>query len=284
MVLESIYSLYSYLSSPLGSTLDSWPYKLTETKKFSLDVVLSVLAYNWLFITHFIVPAIKQNTPYTYGGFVSLVKYSYKHLKYQGPSIWSCFTVLCLYIWEFIIMSASFGFGCWVYFLHHSWKDIQSNTKKGWSMFSEEMMPTLYEDTALATKTVTEDFLRGGLPHIMPDLRAGSKRVAKDIVNGYITVAKEIGPQIMFDAVSGTTRHLAKGMILASCRVCKDASKSLAIEGRKKVEKIRRNSWAYFSSDDAGDESVASPVAGPTIKPRRRHSWANIFQTLDEVH
>ena len=87
-----------------------------------------------------------------------------------------------------------------------------------------------------------------------------------------------------FDAVSGTTRHLAKGMILASCRVCKDASKSLAIEGRKKVEKIRRNSWAYFSSDDAGDESVASPVAGPTIKPRRRHSWANIFQTLDEVH
>jgi len=301
MVLESIYSLYSFLSSPIGL-----PDRLTETKKCSWDLILSVLTYNWLFITHFIVPAIKQNTPYTYGGFVSLVKYSYKHLKYQGPTIWGCFTVLCLYIWEFITMAVSLGFGCWIYFLHHSWNDITRNTKYGWSMFSEEMMPTLYEDTALATKTVTEDFLRGGLPHIVPDLRAGSKRVAKDIVSGYVTVAKEIGPRIMFDVVSGTTRHLAKGMILASCRVCKDIaiegtksvgqlrrhsydlamtqSRNLAIEGRKKVEKIRRNSWAYFSSVDAGDESVSSPPVGLTTTPRRRNSWANIFQNLDEVH
>lgn len=306
MVLASIYSLYSYLSSPIGVTLDSLPNRLTETKKISWDLVLYVLTYNWLFIIHFIVPAIRHNTPYTYGGFVSLVKYSYKHLKYRGPSIWSYFTIACLHIWEFITMFISSAFGCWVYFLHHSWKDIQSNTLKGWSIFSEDMLPTLYEDTALATKTVTEDFLTEGLPHIVPDLRAGSRRVAKDIANGYVTVANEIGPQIMFDVVSGTTRHLAKGVILASCRVCKDIaaegtksvrnlrrhsydlavtqSRNLAIEGRRKVEKIRRNSWAYFSSDYAEDESVTSPTAGPPMTPRRRNSWANIFFSLDEVH
>lgn len=245
MVFTTIYSFYTYVSSPLGLTKDA--LQLTETKKISWDVLLYVLAWNWLFFTQYALPFLYENVPMTYSSFVLLVRKLYALFKIQAPSIWHWYTHLCLYVWEYLTSIAPYLWSCIFSLLHANWNKMRGGTFEGWTVLTEKVTPVIYEDLLLAFRTVSSDFWSKALPYMAPDLQKGIQRVTSDLLNAYAFVYRSSGyvnPQIIFDLCVSLPRHVSKALLLGTSRIIQD----LALEGIKKGDKIRRDSWELIFS------------------------------------
>jgi len=240
MVFTTIYSFYTYVSSPLGLTKDA--LQLTETKKISWDVLLYVLAWNWLFFTQYALPFLYENTPMTYTGLVLLIRKLYALFTIQAPSIWRYFTHLCHYAWEYLTSIAPYLWSCIFSLLQKNWKQMRGGTFDGWTVLTEKVTPVIYKDLSLALRTVSNDFWFKALPYMLPDLHKGFQRITNDLLDAYAFVYKSLGhmnPQIIFDLCVSLPRHVSKALLLGTSRIIQD----LASEGLKKSDKIRRDSW-----------------------------------------
>merc|ERR1719499_2680764 len=232
MVFSSIYSIYAYVSSPLTISLKS----LQGTKKFSWDIILYVLAWNWVFLTQYIFPAIRENTPATYSGFVLLVQKLYSFAQVQAPSVWALFTSLCLHLWNQVTRLTPVLWKLVLGLLASNWTGMRSSTADGWVLFTDELAPVVYEDVSRAYSAVINDFWNKVVPHIAPDIRQGIQRVSLDLLQAYAHVCKSfryMDPQIIFDLCVCLPKNLTKALIFSFSRIIAD----IAYEGVKKSAK-----------------------------------------------
>jgi len=196
------------------------------------------------FFTQYALPFLYENTPMTYSSFVLLVQKLYAMFKIQAPSIWTWYTHLCLYVWEYFTSIVPYLWSCMFSLLHANWNKMRGGTFEGWVVLTEKVTPVIYEDFSLAFRTVSSDFWKA-LPFIAPDLQKGVQRITTDLLNAYTFVYKSLGyanPQIIFDLCVSLPRHVSKALFLGTSRIIQD----LAVEGVKKSDRIRRDSWAFI--------------------------------------